>query len=201
MIHTNNDTTPSDKQNQLLLNEVEQLHESYKCSDHSVENTLSYLSTIKVVEQLNTTFAALKDTLDSRPWHPILKKSEGSNTKNISSSHLNKIFNFFGVYEIALLDGNGSVEKKIVVEWLYDGESGDSTHKEEGDVGTSCANRLGNHGDKLLGRGKISSSEEEWQKYDWTRVHCRAIRVDRRIARAFESYIISQRYPILNRQP
>jgi|TARA_R110000822_G_C15226400_1_gene484872 hypothetical protein len=202
MIRTSKDTTPSDKQNQLLLNEIQQLHENYKCSDHSVENTVSYLNSVKVVEQLNITFSALKDQLDSRLWHPILKKSEGSNTKNISSSHLNKIFNFFGVYEIAILDENGIIKHiQIVKHWLYGGQSGDSTYKEEGDVGTSCANRLSNHGDKILGRGKISSSEEEWQKYDWTKVYCRAIRVDKRIARTFESYIIDQRNPILNRQP
>tara|TARA_B100000497_G_C7678021_1_gene409891 strand:+ start:1311 stop:1859 length:549 start_codon:yes stop_codon:yes gene_type:complete len=181
-----------------MSKDLEQLHENYKCSDHSVENTLSYLNSVKIVEEMNITFEELKNKLDDRPWHPILKKSEGANTKDISSSHLNKIFNFFGVYEVALFD---KLNKQMIpFIYLYGGQSGDSTHKEEGDVGTSCANRLGNHGDKILGRGKISSSEEEWNNYDWTKVYCRAIRIDKRLARAFEAFLIEQRNPVLNKQ-
>ena len=180
-----------------MKNELEQLHENYKCSDHSVENTLSYLNSVKMVEQLNDTFEDLKNRLDQRAWVPILKKSEAANTKDLSSSHLNKIFNFYGFYEIATFYSNNRLER-----YIYGGQSGDSTHKAEGDVSTSCANRLSNHGDKLLGRGKISESEKEWQKH-WNgegTVYCRAIRIDKRIARAFEAYMIEQRNPILNRQ-
>tara|TARA_B100001094_G_scaffold326993_1_gene384237 strand:+ start:204 stop:767 length:564 start_codon:yes stop_codon:yes gene_type:complete len=186
-----------------MSKDLEQLHENYKCSDHSVENTLSYLNSVKIVEEMNSTFEELKNKLEDRPWHPILEKSEAANTKDLSSSHLNKIFNFYGFYEVATFySNNNKFEKKRLEHYIYGGQSGDSTHKAEGDVGTSCANRLGNHGDKLLGRGKISSSEKEWQKH-WNgegTVYCRAIRIDKRLARAFEAYMIEQRNPILNRQ-
>ena len=117
-----------------MKNELEQLHENYKCSDHSVENTLSYLNSVKMVEQLNDTFEDLKNRLDQRAWVPILKKSEAANTKDLSSSHLNKIFNFYGFYEIATFYSNNRLER-----YIYGGQSGDSTHKAEGDVSTSCS--------------------------------------------------------------
>ena len=175
MIHTYKDTTPSDKKNQLLLNEVnDSMHLSQLTSKLAFYNN-------NIGEK---TFVEWDTHLWSRKYPLVTKKEDGT----LTTSHLTKHCSFFGVYQI--LD---PISGKFVI--VYVGESGSGATKVEGDSkGTSIKDRLNSHFTDIRdGKPKFQSIAPRLEQ-----LQVRFMRLDRMVCASFESWNIWKYEPTCN---
>ncbi len=169
------DQTPTDKQFELLKNQV----------GDSME--LSAMISKKAFEKNNIGHETFEEW-DEHLWSPkyplVTKKADGS----LTTSHLTPLCSFFGNYQILLPTGEA-------FEIPYTGESGSGATKAEGDSkGTSIKDRLNSHfNDMRDGKPKFAAISKHLEK-----LQVRFVRIDRLVTTCYEAWLIEKYEPICN---